>query len=191
MSKTIDLALDCEFNGFNGELISMALVACDFTIRREVPSINFYQVIDFSGIKLDKWVEENVIPILWLNLAGLYDCPEFISVKKEESVSREEFQSKLAKYIDNALSLCDAIRVHCDWPDDIRYFCESLITGPGKAIAYPDKLSFVIHKIDAASDCPHNALQDARGIANALINKGRVSLCDKPFLAKGGKLLKI
>jgi hypothetical protein len=48
------LFLDCEFNGFGGELISMALV--DENERY------FYEVL--PCINLTSWVLNNVIPIL-------------------------------------------------------------------------------------------------------------------------------
>lgn len=51
----INYYLDCEFNGFNGELISLALVS------KERPS--FYKVLPLPEV-IDPWVKENVIPIL-------------------------------------------------------------------------------------------------------------------------------
>jgi hypothetical protein len=57
------------------------------------------------------------------------------------------------------------ITVVADWPDDIRYFMEALITGPGNRIIMPTKIDFKLDlTIDYDSDVPHNALYDARGI---------------------------
>ncbi|MEP3278344.1 MAG: hypothetical protein ABJN26_00170 [Stappiaceae bacterium] len=49
-----DLYLDTEFNGFGGELISIALVNGESA---------FYEVLEIDG-QYEPWVAENVIPIL-------------------------------------------------------------------------------------------------------------------------------
>ena len=46
--------LDCEFNGFRGKLISMALVGAD--------GYEWYQVL--PCVNSSKWVKEHVIPVL-------------------------------------------------------------------------------------------------------------------------------
>ena len=59
-----------------------------------------------------------------------------------------------------------------DWPDDIRYFCETIIVGPGKMIDIPG-LTFEVFRVDAyPTDLPgavqHNALWDARALRHKL-----------------------
>jgi hypothetical protein len=57
------------------------------------------------------------------------------------------------------------ITIVADWPDDIRYFCESLITGPGERISMPSRIKFELDlDIEYESRVPHNALHDAIGI---------------------------
>lgn len=68
----MNIYIDCEFNEFRGELISMALVAED---GRE-----FYRVLPCPRPK--QWVAEHVIPVLRAN-----------------PVSREEFQAALCYYV--------------------------------------------------------------------------------------------
>jgi len=53
---TNKLYLDCEFNGFNGELISMAIVV-------DHGENIFYEVMPLPET-IDPWVKENVIPKL-------------------------------------------------------------------------------------------------------------------------------
>lgn len=50
----MNIFIDCEFNEFKGELISMALVAAD--------GQEFYEVLDCPNPK--SWVKANVMPIL-------------------------------------------------------------------------------------------------------------------------------
>lgn len=51
----MNLYIDCEFNGFGGQLISMALVAEDGT--------EFYEVVPLLE-EVTPWVAEHVMPVL-------------------------------------------------------------------------------------------------------------------------------
>ena len=68
------LFLDCEFNGFGGELISMALV--DENERY------FYEVL--PCINPTSWVLDNVIPIL-----------------NKQTIDLKEFQNTLFKFLNH------------------------------------------------------------------------------------------
>ena len=131
------LFLDTEFNGFGGKLISMALVPEDKT------KPEFYKELHITE-QLEPWVRENVVPHLILPPIGY-----------------GEFQNALANYLWN-VGECTII---ADWPDDIRYFCESLITGPGQMINLMNNVKFELDfGIEYESLVPHNALHDARAI---------------------------
>lgn len=131
------LFLDTEFNGFQGQLLSMALVPEDENLPE------FYKELQFTG-QLDPWVMENVVPHF-----------------TENPISRHELQSALAIYLWE-IGECT---ITADWPDDIRYFCETLITGPGMCINILNKVHFTLDTtIQYESKVPHNALWDARAI---------------------------
>lgn len=133
--------IDTEFNAFGGSLISLALVAEDGS--------EFYETLALpEGETYDPWVDENVVPHL-----------------NKNPISRESFQKALRNYI----LKWESVHIVADWPDDIRYFCESLITGPGQAINTPLKLTMQIDRElnSARSAIPHNALEDARAIARS------------------------
>lgn len=133
-------AIDTEFNEFGGDLISLALV--DIDDPDEKP---FYEVLECRNP--GEWVAVHVMPIL--------NKPAIAT-----AVFRRLLAGFLAKY--------SAVHIVADWPDDIRYFCQALITGPGMCIQTP-ALSFEIRRdIDAESELPHNALADARAIAKKL-----------------------
>lgn len=138
---TLNIYIDCEFNGWRGDLISLACVA--------ESGEEFYEVVPFSHLILDTWVAENVIPILG-----------------KMPVGRNAFCSKLQRY----LSQFDKVHIIADWPDDVAYFCRSLVIGPGERIDTPP-ITFEIVRDDAPSEQPHNALADARGIRKFLMNK--------------------
>jgi hypothetical protein len=138
------LFLDTEFNGFNGQLISMALVPQDPGERSE-----FYKELIVTD-QLDPWVRENVVPHLVL-----------------PPISRSEFQDALANYLWD-VGPCVIV---ADWPDDIRHFCESLITGPGMMINLYHSIQFELDlTIQYESLVPHNALHDARAIRDSYLN---------------------
>ena len=101
------LFVDCEFNGFNGALISMALVAED---GRE-----WYEVLPCDNP--DPWVAENVIPIL----------------ERSPLQNMHELSFSLQTF----LGQFETIHVVADWPEDISHFCRSLIVGPGRRINTP------------------------------------------------------
>lgn len=138
------LFLDTEFNGFGGKLISMALVPEDSDQRE------FYKELDMRD-QLHPWVKENVAP----NLV-MVPCSQY------------EFQQALAQYLWE-VGECTII---ADWPDDIRYFCESLMTGPGMVINLLHNLKFELDFcIEYESKVPHNALHDARAIKEAYLKR--------------------
>lgn len=138
------LFLDTEFNGFGGKLISMALVP-ENDFGRE-----FYKEIEITE-QLEPWVRDNVVPHLFL-----------------PPCTYKEFQAHLAQYLQE-VGECIIV---ADWPDDIRYFCEALITGPGESINIRDKIVFVLDtSISYVSTVPHNALEDARAIKESYLDK--------------------
>lgn len=131
----MNIYIDTEFNDFEGKLISMALVAAD--------GEEFYEVLECKDPS--SWVAENVMPYL-----------------EKEPVTMEIFQEKLQDFIYQY----EHIHIIADWPEDIKHFCESLITGPGLCLNYP-KLTMESCRFlsSAASKVPHNALHDARAVA--------------------------
>jgi len=132
------LWIDCEFNEFGGDLISMALVAED--------GQEFYEVLNLENDeKYGSWVYFNVVP--WLN---------------KDPITKQEFQQKLWMFINQ----WEEVHIVADWPDDIRYFCAALITGPGQALNTPLKLTMQIDRELNTLDSKilHNALEDARSI---------------------------
>lgn len=136
------LFLDTEFNGFGGKLLSMALVPENTEVRE------FYKELEIKD-QLEPWVKENVVPHLILNPCTYW-----------------EFQQSLAQYL---WEVGECIIV-ADWPDDIKYFCEALITGPGLMISVMHNIKFELDlKIDYESLVPHNALHDARAIRDYYI----------------------
>lgn len=138
------LFLDTEFNGFNGRLMSMALVPEDNTIRE------FYRELEMND-QLHPWVREHVVPNMVL-------IP----------VTHNKFQQDLGQYLWE-VGDCTII---ADWPDDIRYFCESLITGPGECLNMLHNIKFELDfGIEYESLVPHNALHDARAIKHFCLKR--------------------
>jgi hypothetical protein len=144
----MNIYLDCEFNSYQGELISLACVSED--------GKEFYEVLPFSHMAIDPWVADNVLPILG-----------------KSPIGRNAFCSKLQMY----LAQFNSVHIIADWPDDVAYFCQSLIIGPGARIDTPP-ITFEIVRDDAPSEQPHNALADAHGIRKFLMNKRQQDMLD-------------
>lgn len=133
--------IDTEFNEFKGELISMALVAEDGN--------EFYEVLHCANP--GSWVAKHVMPIL-----------------DKKPVSLEIFQSKLQQF----LFQYERIQLIADWAEDIKHFCQVLITAPGQCLNFPPIVMEIRRDLSSAdSKVPHNALHDARAIADQDLSK--------------------
>ena len=134
----MNIFIDCEFNGFGGDLISMALVSAD--------GAEFYEVLNLEKDKcVNSWVAKNVVPYL-----------------NKQPITKCLFQTSLWAFINQ----WKEIHIIADWPEDIKYFCDSLITAPGMAINTPPKLTMEVNRSlnTNTSGLLHNALEDAKAI---------------------------
>lgn len=138
------LFLDCEFNGFGGELLSIALVPESGNY--------FYMMVSDTTETPTPWVAANVLPILKpYQHCGATDTRHYIRLS-------------LQRYL---MGFEGAIHVVADWPEDIIHFCKLLLTDvPGQRINTPP-LTMEIVRIDSKSELQHNALADAIGIKEA------------------------
>lgn len=140
--------LDTEFNGFGGELISLALVSeagKELYLATHCPAPA-------------EWVKENVMPILRCEGAEPH-CTDV-----------GQFGRIIARFLAGDRNAA----IVADWPDDISYFCKALITAPGEMVAIP-QIQFQMLRVDAyPTDLPgavqHNALWDARALRATLTN---------------------
>jgi hypothetical protein len=138
--------LDTEFNGFGGDLISLALVGEDY---REL-------YISTPCEKPVEWVAENVMPII-----RCHGAEPFV-------IDPTMFGRCIASFLDGDPNPV----IVADWPDDIRYFCQALIVGPGQMVNIPGPIGFEIHRVDSYPTTfgaiQHNALWDARALRRVL-----------------------
>jgi len=136
--------LDCEFDGYGGHLISLALIG-------ENDSSIYLVAID-SGVPADPWVYENVMPVIYTKDTNV------------DPIHSGRFADSISKYLSGDP---DPIIIS-DWPDDIAYFCKLALTGPGTMIDVPS-LKFEVHRVDAyptelAGAVQHNAWWDAKAL---------------------------
>lgn len=141
------IAVDCEFNGFGGELISMALVAED--------GQEWYGVMTLPE-KIDPWVMVHVIPKLDVVPARIMDFSFF----------RGEMQHFLSGF--------EKPHIVADWYTDLVHFF-SLFGGMHHAESFhkPMTAELMADIEDFNPKTPHNALSDAREIMrHILIRQG-------------------
>lgn len=144
--------LDCEFNSFGGRLMSLALV----TENGKAP---FYAIVSPFADPLHEWVKVNVAPILM-------SIPEWQPVLEGNVMEIAEAIREYLKDDPNPLIITD-------WPDDIRYFCDVIVTGPGQMVNIP-ALHFELKRVDAyPTNLPgaiqHNALWDAMALREKVL----------------------
>jgi hypothetical protein len=137
--------LDTEFNEFGGDLISLALV------REDGKSIYIVDECPNPG----PWVAEHVIPIL-----GAAEVPAYAG----------GFGHRIAEFLRGD---SDPVII-TDWPEDIRHFCQVLITRPGQMVAVP-RLQFALVRVDAypttlPGAVQHNAWWDAMALRHLFVN---------------------
>lgn len=134
------IAVDCEFNGFGGQLISMALVAED---GRE-----WYEVLPMPDI-IDPWVNEHVYPVLG-----------------QEPIDPLAFRMAFISFVTHF----ENPTIVADWYTDLVHFFQMFagedhldsVHIPCTAVLLPD-MEFL------PSAMPHNALEDARAIMKTLM----------------------
>lgn len=137
--------LDTEFNGYKGELLSLALAP--FGEFRA----GIYLHVPTPPQNMDPWVAENVWPLM-------DKCPIVPMVYPVE-----QWGDIIAKYLaDNSLVVPYII---ADWPADIRYLCD-VLEKPGGEMASVPRIQFDIVRVDSypspiESAVRHNAWWDA------------------------------
>ncbi len=143
--------LDCEFNGFGGELISLALVA---EAGRELYLARSPD--ELAALRIEQWVEMHVMPNL--DLPGA--TPEIMPARK--------FATRLRQFLQGDM----APAIIADWPEDIAHLMGCLIVSPGQMIVIPNMTLALIHSPpwpeDLKGAVPHNALWDARALRHSV-----------------------
>jgi hypothetical protein len=134
--------VDCEFNGFDGPLISIALVP-ELETRTE-----FYAVLPCH--RPQRWIAENVMPVLGAH-------PQ----------SRAAVVAALTAYL-----LADPAPVLvADWPEDIAH-AAGLLAFQGRSAVPPvrfELLNLPGFDTASASSMPHNAVADARALRREVL----------------------
>lgn len=126
------LYLDTEFNGFDGELLSLALVS---DCGKE-----FYEEIEFDGLH-DTWVRRNVVPKLG-------------KPPLRPLIFKQEFHKFILQF--------DNPTIVCDWHTDAVYFCKLLSGFDyASSLDYPCSIQ-IIKTPQGEPVMVHHALADAK-----------------------------
>jgi hypothetical protein len=143
-------ALDTEFNGFDGELISIGLAPFDASYEP------FYRVVEWSN-KPVPWVGEHVIPHLGA-----------------DPIPRAQAARELSRYLSiNVLTGAGLPVIVADWPSDFVHFLNLFILGPGTMVGVVD-FTLEYRPLPGFvtadhSTVPHHALHDAIALRDYLI----------------------
>jgi hypothetical protein len=146
--------LDCEYDGFGGPLLSLALVPED-------GSEEYYAVLDHER-PLSDWVERNVAPY--------FDTvPDHLRRLPQPS-------TEVAHDLSAWLAGLAEVEVVADWPEDLALFCRLLVTGNGEVVDMPPLTCRWIRlpgfSTARNSAVPHNALHDARALRDHVVDRG-------------------
>jgi hypothetical protein len=136
------LFLDTEFNGFGGEMISLALI----------PEKGRGLYFIFPHENPTPWVEQNVIPFLYL-------VP---TTHETLVIERTDAARIIAQYLRDRKDVV----IVADWPEDLANFLRILLVAPGKVVNLGQdlKLELVAGKLPelvVENAVEHNAYWDA------------------------------
>ena len=141
--------IDCEFDGHNGPLLSIALVKDDGT------GIH----IATTAVATDPWVIANVVPLI-----DRHDCRMAVRCLPNE-----------VGVVIRTFITCDNPTIIADSPVDIGRFCQAISTAPNGQWASADYpiMRFEVHNVDCyptslVGAIQHNAWWDAMALAAAL-----------------------
>lgn len=138
------LFIDTEFNGFGGQLMSMALVCED---GRE-----WYQVLPEPRV-FNEWVYENVFPIL-----------------NKEPMTRAEFQLSLKVFLEQF----DSPTIYADWYTDLAHFFEAMAgKDHTTSFSFPCTAVLLKDVPDLKAELQHNALSDARALRDWFVSPAK------------------
>ncbi len=144
--------LDCEYNGFGGALLSLALVPGH-------GGEELYLTFPCAD-PIDPWVERHVIPFIDHVPDGL----------KLQQMGREQAAHVIAMYLAGDAEP----EILADWPTDIELLCGLLTFAPGRMVALPEMrfrlLTLGTFSPAENSAVAHNALHDARALRDHVLN---------------------
>lgn len=142
--------LDCEFNGFGGELISLALSGEVGELYLARPDY------ELDALTPQDWVAEHVLPVLSLASAR----PQVIPL------------DTFGRAIQSFLAEDPSPAIVADWPEDLVHLMQCLIIAPGHMVRIPDLSLSLLHvsayPTDMTDAVQHNALWDARALRHAV-----------------------
>lgn len=142
--------IDCEFDGHNGPILSMAMVRGDgFGLHAKV-----------QQDAQDPWVIANVLPLMDMHSA---------------EISRTVKPDDLGQTLRDFIGSCQRPTIIADSPVDVARFCRAISTGPngGWASAGYRGMNFIVQNVDCyPTSLPgavqHNAWWDAMALRAAI-----------------------
>lgn len=141
MTKRTYLYCDTEYNGFGGELISLALVNPeDFS--------SWYGVKYQTRMSIHPWVRDNVLPKLY---------------NDGHCLDEYDFRKGLWQYVGNYNDT--RITIVADWPEDLAHFAYHMCWSEGQRPRINFDMRLISTKHQQTTD-PHNALADAWDLGN-------------------------
>jgi hypothetical protein len=144
--------LDCEFDGFGGDLLSLSLVRQDGRA--------LYIVLGRVNEPCTEWVAQNVIPLM-------KQVPDDLTIWTHDD------PADAARTIQAFLLGDERPHIIADWPDDIAYFCKALMTGPGEMVSMRhmtfEMLRVLAYPTDLEGAVQHNAYWDAMALRHLFV----------------------
>ena len=151
VTRNLRYYLDAEFNGFGGQLISLALVPHDADAPPFYEALPCHQPV--------QWVVQHVLPVL-----------------RRSAIPRDEMIRRLAAYLRDDPEPV----VVADWPEDVAHLALLMVTGPGWRMPSPcfriELLDLPLFDAEQLSEVPHNARYDAMALRDYVLAQGHLQV---------------
>jgi hypothetical protein len=165
--------LDCEFEGYGGMLLSLALVRED---GKALHTVSTFVDLVSAVVHMDPWVRENVVP----------------NIHKMETHTHRII-SEVQQQVQEFLAGDPNPHVISDWPEEFVHLLSGVLTGPGTMIDIP-RLTMEVVRVDAypttlPGAIQHNAYWDAMALRHKLTREpSQLSPAQEAHVRKGWPL---
>lgn len=160
---------DCEFESSTGRLLSLGIVCPSVNKGTKGKALYMIDTVNVSEVK-EPWVKEHVVPSMFFSCTRVLTPDDWdvytMHPKAPCSIERNKI---LYTTLEMFLKNDNDITIVVDWPEDVKYISDLILTGPGTMINIPS-VKFEVRRVDSypndINGCiQHHALWDAIALA--------------------------
>jgi hypothetical protein len=171
---------DCEFESHTGKLLSLGMVTLAKDNESRNKALYLVDKVNVNNVT-DPWVKEHVVPYMFESVYDMLpgiNWEAYISYTSDinPNVRKQDMFDSLEAFLKGD----EDITIVVDWPEDVKYISDLMLTGPGTMIDIPS-FKFEVLRVDAFPNSipgciQHNALCDAYALMALCISLDRLKV---------------